>query len=67
MSCHTTHPLGSLFYYFYKSDLLQIGQQLKTAGLRLSCVLRIQFGRSSSQRQPLILSKYGITMDTTLP
>ena len=66
MSCHTSRLLGSLFYYFYKSDLLQIGQQSKTAGLRLSCVVRIQFGCSSIQRQPLIPSMCGITMDTIL-
>ena len=56
MSCHTTRPLGSLFYHFYKSVLPRIGQQSKTAGLRLSCVIRIQFSRSSILRQPLIPS-----------
>ena len=46
MSCHTSRLLGSLFCIIYKSDLLHIWTAVETAGLRLSCVTRIQIGRS---------------------
>ena len=47
ISCHTPFLLGSLFCIIYKSDLLHIWTAVETAGLCLSCVTRIQIGRSS--------------------
>ena len=55
MSCHTPRLVGSLFCIIYKSDLLHIWTAVKTAGLRLSCVIRIQIGCSDISRQPLVL------------
>ena len=66
MSCHSSCLLGSPFCIIYKSDLLHIWTAVETAGLRLSCVIHIQIGRSDISQQPLVLFAIE-SMDTPTP